>query len=188
MGRPKTLDSFFKRKEVSQSEVNTPLDRPLATNIDAPMIEERPSKCPRIQLEEIDATSLEPDPGLRSQIWEFPINLQDEIRHAYIKAGPCQPKLSEFSFSDEGKNRRWFQRSLYKKYSTWLEYSKSKDAIFCFQCYVFAKKPIGHPGSDAFTTKGFEIWKNASDEMNSALFWHVGKDPNSPHKIVVKCC
>jgi hypothetical protein len=137
MGKPKTLDSFFKRKEVSQSEVNTPLDRPLATNIDAPVIDERPSKCPRIQLEEIDVTSLEPDPGLRPQIWEFPINLQDEIRRAYIKAGPCQPKLSEFPFSGEGKNRRRFQRSWYKKYSTWLEYFRIKEchilsSMLCF--------------------------------------------------------
>jgi hypothetical protein len=47
MGKTKTLDSFFKKKKnVSQSEVNTHLDRPLVTNID-----EHPSKCPRIELE-----------------------------------------------------------------------------------------------------------------------------------------
>jgi hypothetical protein len=145
MGKPKTLDSFLKRKEASKSEANTPLDRPLATNIDAPVIDEHPSKCPRTQLKEIDATSLEPNIGLRPQIWEFPINLQDEIQHAYIKASLCQPKLSEFPFSSEGKNCRRFQHSWYKKYSTWLEYLKSKDAIFCLQCYVFAKKPTGRP-------------------------------------------
>ena len=62
MGKPKTLDSFFKKKDESQSKAN----RPLATNIDAPVIDECPSKCPRIQLEEIDhdATSLEPNLGL----------------------------------------------------------------------------------------------------------------------------
>jgi hypothetical protein len=48
MDKIKTLDSFFKIKDVSQSEINIPLDRPLATNIDAPVIDERPSKCPRI--------------------------------------------------------------------------------------------------------------------------------------------
>ena len=74
------------------------------------------------------------------------------------------------------------------RHSTWLEYSKSKDAIFCLQCYIFAKKPIGHPRSNAFTAKGFDNWKKASDEMNSALSRHVGKYPNSPHKIAVKCC
>jgi hypothetical protein len=40
---------------------------------------ERPSKCPRIQPEEMDATTFQPDPGLRPQIWEFPVNLQDEM-------------------------------------------------------------------------------------------------------------
>jgi hypothetical protein len=31
MGKPKTIDAFFKKKDVSHSEVNTP---PPATNID----------------------------------------------------------------------------------------------------------------------------------------------------------
>ena len=34
-----------------------------------------PSKCPKLQFEEIDR-----DPGSRKQISEFPINKQDEIR------------------------------------------------------------------------------------------------------------
>ncbi|KAG6713585.1 hypothetical protein I3842_05G160800 [Carya illinoinensis] len=46
----------------------------------------------------MDAISLECDPGLRPQIWEFPTDLQDEIQRAYIKAGPYQPKLSEYPF------------------------------------------------------------------------------------------
>jgi hypothetical protein len=36
--------------------------------------------------------------------------------------------------------------------------------------------------------KGFNNWKKASDKMNSSLMGHVGKDSNSPHKNVVKCC
>jgi len=42
--------------------------------------DEHPSKCPRlIQPEEMDATIFQHDPGLRPQIWEFPVNLQDEM-------------------------------------------------------------------------------------------------------------
>ena len=67
---------FFKKKDVSHLKVNTP---PSATNIDTSIPEEHPFKCPRIQLKEIDTTSLKRDPGLRSQICEFPINQQDEI-------------------------------------------------------------------------------------------------------------
>ena len=43
------------------------------TNVDTSMPDEHPSKCSRIQLEEIDH-----DPGSRKQICEFPINKQDE--------------------------------------------------------------------------------------------------------------
>ena len=45
------------------------------TNVDTSMPDEHPSKCSRIQFEEIDR-----DPGSRKQISEFPINKQDEIR------------------------------------------------------------------------------------------------------------
>jgi hypothetical protein len=56
MGKLKTINSFFKKKDVSHFdtaaapdfEVNTPLDRPLATDLNAPVTDERPSKYPRI--------------------------------------------------------------------------------------------------------------------------------------------
>jgi hypothetical protein len=98
MGKPKTLDSFFnKKKNESHSEVNT--DTPLVTEIEALVTDKRPSKCPRlIQLEEMDATTFQRDSGLCPQIWEFPVNLQDEMQRAYINVGPCQPILSEYPF------------------------------------------------------------------------------------------
>jgi len=70
MSRQKTIDSFFKKKDASHSEVNndTPLNRPLATDLNASVTNERPSKCPRIFPEEIDATSLQSDLGKRLQI------------------------------------------------------------------------------------------------------------------------
>ena len=43
------------------------------TNVDTSMPDEHPSKCPKLQFEEIDR-----DPGSRKQICEFPINKQDE--------------------------------------------------------------------------------------------------------------
>jgi hypothetical protein len=69
-----------------------------------------------------------------------------------------------------------------------LEYSPSKNAVYCLPCYLFGKKPIGHPGLDAFTVKGFDNWKKVNNGMNYPLIGHVGKYPNSPHKIAVKCC
>ena len=44
------------------------------TNVDISMPDEHPSKCLRIQSEEINC-----DPGSRKQICEFSINKQDEI-------------------------------------------------------------------------------------------------------------
>ena len=44
------------------------------TNVDTSMPDEHPSKCPKLQFEEIDR-----DPGSCKKICEFPINKQDEI-------------------------------------------------------------------------------------------------------------
>jgi hypothetical protein len=138
MGKPKTINSFFKKKDVSHfntaaapdSEVNTPLDRPLATDLNAPVTDERPSKYPRIQPQEMDATSLEYDPRLCPQIWKFPVNLQDEIRRAYLRIGPYQPQCSEYIATGPENHHRRFQASWYLKHSTWLEYSPKKNAIY----------------------------------------------------------
>lgn len=110
------------------------------------------------------------------------------MRRAYINAGPCQSILSEYPVSREGNNRHRFQASWFNTYSTRLEYSKSKDAIFCLQCYVFANKSTGRLELYAFIVKGFNNWKKANDTMNSSFMGHVGKYPNSPHKNAVKCC
>ena len=73
MSKRKTIDAFFKKKDVSNSEIRTPVA--VETNVDISMSDEHPSKCLRIQSKEIDR-----DPGSRKQICEFPINKQDEIR------------------------------------------------------------------------------------------------------------
>lgn len=67
-------------------------------------------------------------------------------------------KLQSFRFpySGSGKNKRCFQLSWLNKYK-WLEYSKSKNAVFCNSCRQFnAKDPT-------FTTVGFNNWKAAME-------------------------
>ena len=49
-------------------------------NVDTSMPNEHPSKCSRIQFEEIDH-----DPGSRKQIYEFLINKQDESNELISK-------------------------------------------------------------------------------------------------------
>ena len=60
------------------------------------MSDEHPSKCSRIQSEEIDC-----DLGSRKQIYEFPINKQDEIWRAYLKEGPYQCKNIDYPYNDD---------------------------------------------------------------------------------------
>ena len=83
MSKRKTIDIFFKKKDVSNSEIRTPMA--VETNVDTSMPDEHPdpSKCSRIQSKEIDC-----DPESCKQICEFPINKQDEIRRAYLKKCP----------------------------------------------------------------------------------------------------
>ena len=78
MSKQKTIDALFNKKDVSNSEIRTPVA--VETNVNTSMPHEHPSKCPKLQFEEIDC-----DPGSRKQIFEFPIDKQDEIRRAYIE-------------------------------------------------------------------------------------------------------
>ena len=146
------------------------------------MPDEHPSKCSRIQFKEIDR-----DPGSHKRICEFPVNKQDEIRWAYLKKGPYQPKNIDYPYNDDTYRRR-FQPSWFESHKDWLKYSPSMDVIYCLPCYLFSKKPIGLLGSDAFISTGFNNWKKVKDGMNCPLIRHVGKEPNSPHKIAMKCC
>ncbi|XP_059441896.1 uncharacterized protein LOC132174221 [Corylus avellana] len=162
MGKPKTIDAFFKEKDAdSNSKMSSSTSNPQTL---AP--EQRPSKMPRIEsqvVESFDISTLQYDPGLRPQIWECPINQQDEIRCAYLKVGPNRfipSRSSGYLFSGTEKNRRRSQSSWYKMFD-WLESSKDKDTAYCLPCFLFAKKPTG---------------------------WFGGNGPCSPHNNTVKCC
>ena len=58
MSKRKTIDAFFKKKDVSNSKIRTAVA--IQTNVDISMLDEHPSKCSRIQSKEIDR-----DPGSR---------------------------------------------------------------------------------------------------------------------------
>ena len=79
MSKRKIIDAFFKKKDVSNLEFRTPvaieINVAVEIKVDTSMSNEHPSKCSKIQSEEIDR-----DTGSRKQICEFPIKKQDEIR------------------------------------------------------------------------------------------------------------
>ena len=74
MSKQKIIDAFFKKKDVSNSEIRTHVAIETNVNTSIPDEQPDPSKCSRIQSEEIDR-----NPRSRKQICEFPINKQDEI-------------------------------------------------------------------------------------------------------------
>ncbi|KAK5785905.1 hypothetical protein PVK06_040527 [Gossypium arboreum] len=176
--RPIGVD--FKSTETTQSpseesQIEVPPSSFVPLNFDAP-----PFKIPRVEDDALDLSNLEREPGLCKQKYKYPVNMYDEIPRAYIKAGPYQPILSEYPASNSKKHPRYFQPSWFKHISR-LEYSPSKDAVFCLPCFLFNSNPSSRFGSTAFTHNGFSNWKKVHDGCNCAFLTHMGKDPNSLH-------
>ena len=49
MSKQKTIDAFFKEKDVSNSEIRTPVA--VETNVNTSILDEHPPKCPKLQFE-----------------------------------------------------------------------------------------------------------------------------------------
>ncbi|XP_050376814.1 uncharacterized protein LOC126794199 [Argentina anserina] len=128
----------------------------------------------------IDFTSLQRDPGLRQPIGQYPFKFRDNVRRAYVVLGPYQPYLSSYPSSWDGGQGRRFCHKWFKDWS-WLEYSVEVDKTFCFPCFLFDSYPSHHP---AFTTDGFNSWKNVNSKK-SGLLKHVGA-LNSPHNAYMR--
>jgi hypothetical protein len=205
MSKFKTIDSFFKRKEADISKSNTPLDFNVGTsNVDerhlkSLRIEDEEHPCREALIAELSTLSVneddvsfievEQDPRLRPPMWDYPVNQRDEIRRAYLKHGPYQLILQKekYPLSGPTKHPRLFQASWFTQFS-WLEYSGSKDAAYCLPCYLFSMKPLGRPGWDVFTIKGFRSWRKVHNGKNCAFLSHIGDDPCSPHNNAMKYC
>jgi hypothetical protein len=105
MGKSKTIDTFFEEKYVDSNFI-------MFSSISNPQtlaLKQRPSKMLRIEL--VDISTIQHDLGSRPQIWKYPINQQDKIRHDYLKASPYRfipSNSSEYPFSGNEKNHRRF--------------------------------------------------------------------------------
>ena len=115
------------------------------------------------------------DPALRKPIDEYDPLIRDDVKRDYILNGPCQPMSHDFPQRSFGKQKRSFQKKWFKD-REWLEYSVSKDAAYCFWCYLF-KGDLGPKyGDGVFAKEGCSNWKKALEKFEE----HVGS-ANSQH-------
>ncbi|TKS92313.1 Zinc finger MYM-type protein 1 [Collichthys lucidus] len=76
---------------------------------------------------------------------------------------PVQPILKMFPKTEQGNRKRgfnvaWYKESLYEDFK-WLEYSISKDSVFCYACRHFSLPNA--PNSVFKSESGFSNWKKA---------------------------
>jgi hypothetical protein len=172
MGKRKTIDSFFKKKDqvVDATElivvIRASVPEQIPVHEDEPEFAD-PISTPHVEnvetIEDESAISsvqdfIKGDPALRRQIWACPADKQDEIRKAYIQIGPYQPKKDVYPSSGENGHKRRFQHHWFGAFS-WLEYSPIKDAAFCFPCFLFSKKPKGKCGSGGGGDSSARTWR-----------------------------
>lgn len=135
MRKTSSIAELFKRKrgEISRNETSEPLkETPDETNMNT-SFENRPTEeITRSMEPSTKSSTVEREPGLRKQIWEYPPGKQNEIRRAYILEGPYQPVFSPKKYKKSGTEAhcRRFQASWYDKFQSWLEYSPEKG------CYI----------------------------------------------------
>jgi hypothetical protein len=118
-----------------------------------------PTKSLKVDVNEIDISSLERNLRLCPQIWDYDVNKRDEIQRLYIKAGPHQPNPSKYLRFGPENHLHSFQPSWFKLFPSWLDYLPDKDAnyaVFCLLCFLFSK-PSTNPSPHAFTINGFKI-------------------------------
>nr|XP_008378551.2 zinc finger MYM-type protein 1-like [Malus domestica] len=126
----------------------------------------------------VDLDNLERDPGKRIPMKDYPPDIRDEVRRAYILMEPFRAKDHDFPFTLHSNKKRRFVDNWLKEFH-WLEYSISKDAAFCFYCYLF-KVNFEQSGSDVFTEVGFQNWKHA----RACFKKHVGMVGSFHNKAV----
>jgi len=99
MRMPNTILDFFKRKNTQSSNANVGDAWSPTSNI--VVFGNSSKKSRRVDVNEFDISSLEFDPELRRQIWEYNVNQWDDIRRAYIKVGPYEFILTEYPKSGD---------------------------------------------------------------------------------------
>ncbi|GJR45888.1 zinc finger MYM-type protein 1 [Tanacetum coccineum] len=178
--KEKRVDSFFQRTVSPRIEENTTIEEENKEQL-------RDENPPSISaVENATFSSIQRDPGVRQPIWNYPVNKRDEIRRAYLNAGPHRLMLPKYPPTGSKTHPRRFQAKWYSEYP-WLEYSRITDRAYCFYCYLFLEEPSTNKGQDAFAINGFKNWNRVKGK-HCSFMKHVGDGPNSQHNNAIRFC
>ncbi|XP_023742454.1 uncharacterized protein LOC111890581 [Lactuca sativa] len=155
MGNMKTIHSFFKRKvdneeiqdknqEIKHHKASTSEPQPQEHENQQENDRNEATQSNPNEVVQVNLKQLERDPTKRKQMWDYPVNLREEVRQAYMSLGHFQIHLKEYHAKGSKKHPRRFQYS-------------------CV-CHDY----------DAFTVKGFDNWKKVNDGKNCAFLKHIG--------------
>uniref|UniRef100_A0ACD5YGH6 Uncharacterized protein n=1 Tax=Avena sativa TaxID=4498 RepID=A0ACD5YGH6_AVESA len=84
---------------------------------------------------------VERDPGLRGQIWDYPPNVQEKARLAYMKHGPYQ-----FHKDEKPVGRRGSDKFIVEGFKKWKKVNNGKDCAF-----------LTHMGKDSKSAHNYAV-------------------------------
>lgn len=113
---------------------------------------------PKVQRLNSDANVLivEHDLGLRSEIWEYPIDEQDQAHRIYINHGPFQFRNDKYPYSGAEAHPHCFQSHWFKDFP-WLEYSHAKMQHFAFVAIYLPGNQLEGPRIRCFIVRACSI-------------------------------
>jgi hypothetical protein len=182
----KRIDSVFKRKRDDANGLGEEQLVLLELEQQPPHNEDEDHSNETVTFDGIE--SLQRDPGLRPQIWQYPPDQRDSVRRAYLMLGPMRPNLENYEPSGEKGHQRRFKFNWFAQFPSWLEYSQAKHCAYCLFCFLFAKKENTRGGSHVFTVSGFNSWKRVNCGKHCTFLTHIGSGPCSAHQNAAADC
>ncbi|CBZ53917.1 hypothetical protein NCLIV_036990 [Neospora caninum Liverpool] len=111
------------------------------------------------------STSHEDDEDL-GDLALWPAQITEELRWRLVKKGPVQ--LVDFPYPRDATQRRFGRQHYWrtlpsgeKLWRSWLVYSRTRDAVYCFCCKLFSQL------SKSVVTTGFRRWKGIAEVLRS---------------------
>ena len=130
-------------------------------------------------LDDVDPLHIDRNPGNRVQITSLDVNLREVTRRAYLLAGPL---VCDTDGPRNTDGRRFFTE--WSSKYPWIEYSTTKDAAFCFHCFIMVTTTRRQ--ESAFVEVGFSRWDKVGGDACS-FKRHEGSFGSQHHQNVQAC-